>query len=170
MISSVSILFLWQVVSLVVCTITLEILGILISLPLESCIAWFARATRWGLIFSRVCWMERVLHGCSFRVFGGGNCYGGPFKSNLFAIAFTCHYLFFSISSNEIWKLCWIIFSLWPLFIECKRLNKTHGSYTIRGEPKADEYVEKHMLVKWLRTILMWNSLCVQHFNQLLSC
>ena len=31
---------------------------------------------------------------------------GEPFKSNLFAIAFTCHYLFFSISSNEIWKLC----------------------------------------------------------------
>ena len=31
---------------------------------------------------------------------------GGPFKSHLFAIAFTCHYLFFSISSNEIWKLC----------------------------------------------------------------
>lgn len=80
MISSVSILFLWQVVSLVVCTITLEILGILISLPLESCIAWFARATRWGLIFSRVCWIERVLHGCSFRVFGGGNCYGGTIQ------------------------------------------------------------------------------------------
>lgn len=170
MISSVSILFLWQVVSLVVCTITLEILGILISLPLESCTAWFARATRWGLIFPGCVGSSESCMVAALESLEEEIATGGPFKSNLFAIAFTCHYLFFSISSNEIWKLCWIIFSLWPLFIECKRLNKTHGSYTIRGEPKADEYVKKHMLVKWLRTILMWNSLCVQHFNQLLSC